>query len=99
MEILQVVLSSSVIAVIVEGIASIIRTVYAKKSISSKALRLILLQELKDLGLQCIKDGAISSLDLQCFNDMYDTYKSLGGDGYADRVHKAVNNLPLKLDE
>ena len=65
----------------------------------SEALKYILLDRIMYLGQEYIKDGEVSFDDRKRLRDMHTSYhKKLDGNGDADAVMKAVDNLPLKAN-
>lgn len=63
----------------------------------SEALRLLLLDRVLKLGESYIDAGEISYDDRRRFHAMHDCYHNgLGGNGDADLIVEAVNDLPLK---
>ena len=65
----------------------------------NEGLKLILLSTLKRDGKDALNKGDISKSDYESFFASYNAYKALGGDGWADKVHDQVKNLPVDIDE
>ena len=69
----------------------------AKNLVVVEALRVILLDRIRYLGQSYIAKGEISFDDRRIFHMMHDAYHDgLGGNGDADLVVEAVDELPLK---
>lgn len=69
----------------------------SKKNPMKDGVRFCLLYALRTYGEDLVARGDITSLELSAFNEAYQTYKNLDGDGYADKLKKEVDNLPLKV--
>ena len=64
---------------------------------AAEALKVILLDRIRHLGQSYIQKGEISFDDRRIFHMMHDAYHDgLGGNGDADLVVEAVDDLPLK---
>lgn len=75
---------------------TVIQRHYAKKdkgSANSKATMFCLLVNLQNEARRIIEHGYITRLEYNQFCDMYDTYKAMGGDGYADELKKQVDEV------
>lgn len=59
------------------------------------ALQCLCLGEIRRSGEKHIARGQIAPDDYQEFVDLYDVYKRLGGNGYAERIKDAIDELPL----
>lgn len=98
--ILCAVLSSSLLTGLVSKIADAIIDRHKKKNIANdvhaKSERLTLLYVLKASGNEYIERGKICETDFRAFDETYHTYKDLGGDGYADKIYKAVTELEVE---
>ena len=78
----------------VQGQLKVLKT---SDTAQAEALRLILLDRVLYLGRGYIKAGEISYDDRRRFHAMHNCYHSgLGGNGDADLVVAAVDELPLK---
>jgi len=94
MELFLAILSSSAVATIVSSIINRID----KKDNLSKAVQLLMLGEIKLQGKDYLSIGEINLEELQAFNECYQVYKKLGGNGYAETIHSKVNALPIRKD-
>lgn len=62
-----------------------------------EALKCILLDRIIHLGQSYIREGVIDFDDRRRLREMHDSYhKGLGGNGDADAIMKAIDQLPLK---
>lgn len=69
----------------------------AQNTAENEALRVILLDRIRHLGQSYIQIGEISFDDRRIFHMMHDVYHTgLGGNGDADLIVEAVDELPLK---
>lgn len=55
----------------------------------------LLQDRIKHLAKHYLKDGEISTEDLEDLMRMHKVYKALGGNGYLDQLMTAVKELPL----
>lgn len=63
------------------------------------AIRLSLLFNLQNFGEKIVNNQSCSQAEYNQFKDAYDTYKALGGDGYADTLKAAIDNILAKSIE
>lgn len=69
----------------------------SQNTVENEALRVILLDRIRHLGQSYIQRGEISFDDRRIFHMMHDVYHNgLGGNGDADLIVEAVDELPLK---
>lgn len=61
-----------------------------------QALSHLLLSQINHHAGQYLQQGYLSMEQLEEFNDLYNTYKALGGNGYAEILKAQVTALPLK---
>ncbi len=74
-----------------------IATLERQNEAAAEALKVILLDRIRHLGQSYIQKGEISFDDRRIFHMMHDAYHDgLGGNGDADLVVEAVDDLPLK---
>lgn len=67
-----------------------------QNTVENEALRVILLDRIRHLGQSYIQKGEISFDDRRIFHMMHDVYHNgLGGNGDADLIVEAVDELPL----
>lgn len=69
---------------------------FAKKDkvgIETKATMFNLLMNLQNEARRLINVGFITRLEYQQFTEVYDTYKALGGDGWADELKAQIDEL------
>jgi len=91
-----------VIAIIASGIITKLIDVFidwikSRKNPMKDGIKFCLLYALRMYGEGLVSSGSVSAQQLKAFNEAYDTYKALDGDGYADKLKKEIDNLPLKV--
>lgn len=69
---------------------------YTNKSASARAIKALLRAEIRERHHHYMERGSITSHELDEFNEMFGTYKELGGNGTAEKMHSDVNSLPIK---
>lgn len=67
-----------------------------ERSANSKANMLLLRVHLIECHDKYMAVGEIPSYVYQNFNDMYDAYKALGGNGMITKMHEEIEELHLK---
>lgn len=93
-EIILAIIGSGVITKLLDVVIDYFKN---KKNPMVAGIRLCLLKDITDYGNGLIEQGSVTEMQLKAFNEGYDTYKALKGDGYADKLKKEVDNLPLKV--
>lgn len=91
-----------IVAIIGSGIITKLIDVWlewrkSKKNPMKDGVKFCLLNALRTYGEGLVARGDITSLELSAFEEAYQTYKALDGDGYADKLKEDVKNLPLKV--
>lgn len=91
-----------VIAIIGSGIVTKLLDVFmehvkTKKNPVRVGIRLCLFTDMDNYGKKLLEKGNVTQIEINTFNEMYDTYKALGGDGYADKLKSEIDNLALKV--
>lgn len=69
------------------------------KSGLTEGVQYLLLAEIKRQGRQYILEGHITLEELEAFVNLFNAYKRLGGNGYADMIMQEVMRLPIKEEE
>lgn len=69
-----------------------------KKDNTSKALMLLLRHELKEYYHTYKNRGYISLSELEEYNEIYETYHALGGNGIATKMLEEVKKIDVKGD-
>ena len=59
------------------------------------ANKVLMIDKVRWLGKKYIADGEISLEDKENLQEMYNAYKSLGGNGHLDMVMQEVNHLKV----
>lgn len=89
-----------VIAIIGSGalstaVAAIVSWLSTKGRIRD-AVRGSLYFQIRQTGLECIREGKIDAPTLEAICKAHDTYEKLGGNGYIDSIMDRVNKLPIR---
>ncbi|NCB51339.1 MAG: hypothetical protein EOM54_05595 [Clostridia bacterium] len=96
LQVLTIVLSSSVVS----GVVSIITMIINRKDKNNKqtaGLRILLYDRIKHLGRCYIEAGEVVFDDLEDLDAMHKVYHDdLNGNGYLDNIMMRVHALPLK---
>lgn len=95
MELLIAILCSSAFTAIVNAVIELLKNRSGKQSNANKGIMFALLFALQNYGEKLIKAGSIDLEDYKQFDEMYQCYRALGGNGYAERIKKEVDNLPI----
>lgn len=90
------ILSSGAFTVIVNALVELIKNLFGMKRSTAKAINFTLLSALEQYGEKLIAKGEVSHEELSQFLEMYNLYKKRGGNGYADRLKKDIDGLPLE---
>ncbi len=91
------VIGSGALSAFISGVFLLINNHQKAKTGIEKGVQLLLLGELKRSGNEYIRDKEISTEDLEAFNETYNTYKQLNGNGFADTLIAKVRALPLEV--
>ena len=89
------IIGSSAFTALVNGILDIFKNRTGVKKNEKKALNFCLLSALQTYGEKLCSTATIEKEDYLQFDEMYKTYKALGGNGYADRLKKEVDKIPF----
>lgn len=89
------IIGSSAFTALVNGVLEIFKNRTGVKKNEKKALNFCLLSALQTYGGKLLASEKIEVEDYNQFYEMYQTYKSLGGNGYADRLKKEIDNKPF----
>lgn len=63
---------------------------------ANKAVALLLKRELNELHIQYIQQDSLTSAQYATFQDMYNTYHDLGGNGTATRWYNDINVMTIR---
>lgn len=69
---------------------------FGDKSAHKRAITVMLRHELKDIYNHCKKDGHVTQDDLEEFEDIYNIYHDLGGNGIATKWHNNMLEMEVK---
>lgn len=97
MEIVVAILGSGVISTLISCLFQMRSDRKKKLDKFEEGMRLLLLSALKRDGKDLIAQGRVSKNDYDSFCAMYNAYKSLEGDGWADGVKSIVDDLEKDL--
>jgi len=109
-DILIAIISSGLLSGALAALISSLSTIKTRKEMKkfadnynaqqlTEGLKLILLSTLKRDGKDALDKKRIGKSDYEAFLASYNAYKALGGDGWADKVHDQVKNLPVDIDD
>lgn len=59
------------------------------------ALKVMMVDRVRHVGRSCIKEGEITLETKETINDMYRSYKALGGNGHLETIMEEVNELKV----
>lgn len=94
-EIIVAIIGSGALSTLISLIASRRNAKRDTQKTIEDALQCLCLGEIRRSGEKHIARGQIAPDDYQEFVDLYDVYKRLGGNGYAERIKDAIDELPL----
>lgn len=94
-EIILIVIGASV-PVLFGYIVWLLKRQNTERSANTKANMLLLRVHLIEYHDKYMAVGEIPSYVYQNFNDMYDAYKALGGNGMITKMHEEIEELHLK---
>lgn len=98
-DIIIAIIGSGALSALVSGLVTYLNGRRKAKSGLDKGVRMLLLAEIKMSGSKYCSDGHISFGELESFTEMYNVYKALGGNGYAEAVKHKVEALPVEPDK
>lgn len=61
------------------------------------ALKVLMVERVRWLGGKYINANSITLTDKETLEDMYTSYKELGGNGHLETIMGEIENLPVKL--
>lgn len=93
-EIAIAIIGSGIITKLLDVLLDAIKT---KKNPIRVGIRLCLFNDMDNYGKKLLAKGNVTQTEINTFNEMYETYKALGGDGYADKLKSEIDNLALKV--
>ena len=71
----------------------------AKNELIEEAMLAILHDRIYTTGSQIIKEGSISTEDINNLDHLYKPYRALGGNGTCERIMGEISKLPLKVED
>lgn len=96
MNILLAVITSGLLSTILTLIVEAVKEHKKTDDASTEGIKYCLLHSLQQEGRMLVESGHVTQLQHQQFEAMYQTYKNLHGDGYADKIKEEVGRLPIK---
>lgn len=86
--------------IITSGIAGLLLKIYRDHKKSHDKLEISQQRQIKkdllDMYRQAQKCDYVLIYELEIFNNLYDSYKALGGNSFIDEIHDKYNDFPLK---
>lgn len=67
-----------------------------KEHLVEEALLAILHDKIYTVGTEIIRQGEISTEDMNNLEHLYEPYKALGGNGTCKKIMNKINELPIK---
>lgn len=95
-EITIAIIGSGALSALISGVMAAMREKRKSKKGVGRAVSFLILGELERQFDKIIAKGCASRKDMKRFREVYDTYKSLGGDGYADDMLEAIKELEVQ---
>lgn len=77
----------------------ITHNVEAKNELIEDALLAILHDKIYVTGSRILKEGSITTEDINNLDHLYKPYKALGGNGTCEKIMNEINDLPLKVED
>ncbi len=84
---------SSVTTAIITYLITRSKTSIKKISVNNKATMALLSHHLVEIYTRAEEKGSTSLMDKRAFDMMYESYRSLGGNGFIEDVKKRYNNI------
>lgn len=94
-EIIVAIIGSGALSALVSGVIQLINGKRKAKKGIEQAVSFLILGELERQFDKLIAKGHATRKDMKRFREVYDTYKKLGGDGYADDMFEAAKELEV----
>lgn len=105
MEFIKALLSGSVGAGLMAIIMAALQRHWKKKDDKEGAIaalveaqKVLMIDRVRHLGNRYIADKSISLDDKETLQDMFMSYRKLGGNGHLDTIMSEVNKLPIRSD-
>lgn len=93
-EIAIAIVGSGAFTIIVNAVVELIKNAFGRKNDTEKAVNFALLYAMQMYGERLVQKKCVDAEEIKQFQEMYALYKKRGGNGYADRLKKEVENLP-----
>ena len=109
-EILTIILSSGAFSALISSLIAAISAHVQRKQekkdkaeektdVRNQAISQILLRQIQTFGGELIRDDSVTAEEYRQFEEMFQTYKALGGNGYADKLHEEIRRRPLTKED
>lgn len=98
-EIIIAIIGSGALSALVSGGIALLNGKRKAKRGIDRAVSFLILGELERQFDKLVAKGKCSRKDMKRFREVYDTYKSLGGDGYADDMLEAIKELEVQNEK
>lgn len=95
-EIIIAIIGSGAFSALISGGISLLNGRRKAKKGIDHAVSFLILGELERQFDKLIAKGHATRKDMKRFREVYDTYKSLGGDGYADDMLEAIKEMEVQ---
>lgn len=95
-EILLALIASGTISTVLNLIVMGIKEFMDRKKGLKASMRIILDDRLCCLAEKYLKHGEVSQTEMKIYTKMHESYKSLGGNGYHDKLIEKLEQLPTK---
>ena len=106
MEFIKALLSGSVGAGLMAIIMAALQRHWKKKDDKEGAIaalveaqKVLMIDRVRHLGNRYISERSISLDDKETLQDMFMSYRKLGGNGHLDTIMAEVNKLPIRSDD
>lgn len=106
MEFIKALLSGSVGAGLMAIIMAALQRHWKKKDDKEGAIaalveaqKVLMIDRVRHLGNRYIADKSISLDDKETLQEMFMSYRKLGGNGHLDTIMAEVNKLPIRSDD
>lgn len=96
MEIIVAIIGSGALSALVSGIVSLINANKKSKTGLDKAVQLLLLGEIERQTDRYIETGSLTREQFKRYQETYDAYKALNGNGYAEGMMSNVRSLHIR---
>ena len=93
------ILGSSVLSALVSGLFNYLNDRRKEKKGEGKCLTMLMADAVYTKGEKLSNQPKVSREEKKLFDDMYDLYKAMGGNGYSDDLKAIVKNKPIDMGD